>query len=46
MIPLFGATLVGPELLFPRINTQIAADGTVDAAVLDPLLALARELAD
>lgn len=46
MIPLFGATLVGPELLFPRINTQVAADGTVDSAVLDPLLALARELAD
>lgn len=46
MIPLFGATLVGPELLFPRINTRIGADGNVDSAVLEPLLALARELAD
>ena len=45
MIPLFGATLVGPELLFPKINTQIAADGTVDASVRGPLLALAHELA-
>lgn len=46
MIPLFGATLVGPELLFPKINTNIAADGAVDASVLAPLLALARELAE
>jgi chromate reductase len=45
MIPLFGAELVGPELLFPKINTKIAADGSVDASVLDPLRALARELA-
>jgi chromate reductase len=45
MIPLFGATLVGPELLFSRINTKIATDGTLDASVRDPLLALARELA-
>jgi len=45
MIPLFGAELVGPELLFPKINTKIAADGTIDASVLAPLAALARELA-
>ena len=45
MIPMFGATLVGPELLFPKINTLIAADGKVDASVMTPLLALARELA-
>jgi hypothetical protein len=37
--------LIGPELLFPKINTTIAADGSVDASVLDPLRALARELA-
>ena len=46
MIPMFGATLVGPELLFPKINTLIAADGKVDASVMTPLLALARELAN
>ncbi len=45
MIPLFGATLVGPELLFPKINTLIAADGTVDPSVMGPLSELARELA-
>jgi chromate reductase len=45
MIPLFGATLVGQELLFPKINTLIAADGTVDPAIMEPLSALARELA-
>lgn len=45
MIPLFGATLIGPELLFPKINTKIAADGTVDESVKVPLTALARELA-
>ena len=45
MIPLFGATLIGPELLFPKINTLIAADGTVDSTVMEPLSALARELA-
>ena len=45
MIPLFGATLIGPELLFPKINTLIAADGTVGASVMGPLSALARELA-
>lgn len=46
MIPMFGATLVGPELLFPKINMLIAADGKVDASVMTPLLALARELAN
>lgn len=45
MIPLFGATLVGPELLFPKVDTKIAASGAVDVTVLEPLLALARELA-
>lgn len=45
MIPLFGATLVGPELLIPKINTKIGPDGSVDSAVLEPLLALANELA-
>jgi chromate reductase len=45
MIPLFGATLIGPELLFPNINTKIAADGTVDASVMTRLTSLARELA-
>ncbi|MEN9286716.1 MAG: hypothetical protein RIS39_708, partial [Actinomycetota bacterium] len=45
MIPLFGATLVGPELLFPKINTKIGSDGSVDASVMAPLTALARELA-
>jgi chromate reductase len=45
MIPLFGATLIGPELLFPKINSLITADGTVDASVMKPLAALARELA-
>jgi hypothetical protein len=44
--PLLGATLVGPELLFSKINTLIATDGTVDASVLGPLSALARELAE
>ena len=44
--PLLGATLVGPELLFYKIKTLIAADGTVDASVLGPLTALAHELAE
>jgi chromate reductase, NAD(P)H dehydrogenase (quinone) len=46
IIPLLGATLIGPELLFSKINTLIAADGTVDASVLGPLTALAYELAE
>ena len=45
MIPLFGAALIGPELLFPKINTKIASDGSVDASVMAPLTALVRELA-
>jgi hypothetical protein len=45
MIPLFGATLIGPELLFPKINTLIAGDGSVDVSVMGPLSELARELA-
>ena len=45
MIPLFGASLIGPELLFPKINAKIAADGAVDASVMTPLIELARELA-
>lgn len=52
MIPMFGATLVGPELLFAKINTKITAvhaDATglpnIDASVMDPLTQLARELA-
>ena len=44
--PLLGATLIGPELLFSKINTLIAAAGTVDASVLGPLTALAYELAE
>ena len=44
--PLLGATLVGPELLFAKINTLIPADGTVDASVMGQLSALARELAE
>lgn len=44
--PLLGATLVGPELLFSKINTLIAADGTIDTSVLGPLTALAHELAE
>ena len=44
--PLLGATLIGPELLFAKINTLIAADGIVDASVMGPLSALAHELAE
>jgi hypothetical protein len=32
-------------LLFPKINTLIAANGTVDPSVMGPLSELARELA-
>jgi chromate reductase len=45
MVPLFGGTLVGPELLFPKINTLVSTDGAVAPEVLDPVLAVARELA-
>jgi len=46
IIPLFGATLIGPELLFAKIDTFMSADEAVDASVMDPLSALARELAE
>ncbi len=46
IIPLFGATLIGPELLFAKIDTFVSADGAVDATVMGPLSALARELAE
>jgi chromate reductase len=45
MIPLFGAELIGPELLFPKINTKIAENGEITADVMDPLRELARLLA-
>jgi hypothetical protein len=44
-VPLLGATLVGPELLFPKINSLIAPDGMLDASVLSSLTELASELA-
>ena len=46
IVPLLGATLVGPELLFPKINSLIAPDGMLDASVLSPLAELASELAN
>ena len=54
MIPLFGATLVGEELLFDKINTKLtfseSGDMTeppqVDESVMQPLTKLARELAE
>ena len=45
IVPLLGATLVGPELLFPKINSLITPDGKLDASVLSPLTELAKELA-
>jgi len=45
IVPLLGATLVGPELLFPKINSLISPDGKLDASVLSPLTELAKELA-
>ena len=45
IVPLLGATLVGPELLFPKINSLIAPDGMLDASVLSSLTELASELA-
>jgi hypothetical protein len=44
-VPLLGATLVGPELLFPKINSLISPEGNLDPSVLSPLTELARELA-
>ncbi|MFM8779679.1 MAG: NADPH-dependent FMN reductase [Acidimicrobiaceae bacterium] len=46
IVPLLGATLVGPELLFPKINSLISPDGALDASVLSPLTELAKELAN
>ena len=45
IVPLLGATLVGPELLFPKINSLISPEGILDASVLSPLTELANELA-
>ena len=45
IVPLLGATLVGPELLFPKINSLITPEGKLDASVLSPLAELAKELA-
>ena len=45
IVPLLGATLVGPELLFPKINSLITPEGILDASVLSPLTELANELA-
>ncbi len=45
IVPLLGATLVGPELLFPKINSLISPDGKLDTSVLSPLAELANELA-
>jgi hypothetical protein len=46
IVPLLGATLVGPELLFPKINSLISPAGDLDPSVLSPLTDLAKELAD
>ncbi len=46
IVPLLGATLVGTELLFPKINSLISPDGKLDATVLSPLCELANELAN
>jgi len=43
---LLGATLVGPELLFPKINSLISPEGNLDQSVLSPLTDLANELAN
>ena len=45
IVPLLGATLVGPELLFPKINSLITPDDKLAASVLSPLVELAKELA-
>ena len=46
IVPLLGATLVGPELLFPKINSLITPEGNLDPSVLSPLTDLAKELAE
>ena len=46
IVPLLGATLVGQELLFPKINSLITPDGIIDASVMSPLTDLANQLAN
>ncbi len=45
IVPLLGATLVGQELLFPKINSLISPDGKIDTSVMAPLTEMANELA-
>jgi hypothetical protein len=45
IVPLLGATLVGQELLFPKINSLISPDGKIDTSVMTPLTEMANELA-
>ena len=45
IVPLLGATLVGQELLFAKINSLISPDGNVDTSVMTPLTEMANELA-
>jgi chromate reductase len=45
IVPLLGATLVGTELLFPKINSLLSPDGDLDPSVLSPLTGMANELA-
>ena len=44
IVPLLGATLVGQELLFAKINSLILPDGKIDTSVMSPLCELASEL--
>ena len=44
IVPLLGATLVGQELLFAKINSLISPDGKIDTSVISPLCELASEL--
>ena len=46
IVPLLGATLVGQELLFAKINSLISSDGKIDKSVMSPLCELASELAN
>ena len=46
IVPLLGATLIGPELLFPKFNSLITPAGNLDPSVLSPLTDLAKELAN
>ena len=45
IVPLLGATLVGQELLFAKINSLISPDGNADTSVMSPLIEMANELA-